>query len=155
MQIRMKKGFIFSVLSIVLLACSGSKETDQGELVQINPEFAEYIAAFTGGTVPADGSIKVQFNQEIEKSKQIKENGDLFTFEPEVDGEINWIDNNTIEFVPEEPLKAGIRYKASLDISQILEVKEGLEVFEFNFRTAKWLSILLYGLKTILVMQHF
>jgi hypothetical protein len=137
MQIRMKKGFIFSVLSIVLLACSGSKETDQGELVQINPEFAEYIAAFTGGTVPADGSIKVQFNQEIEKSKQIKENGDLFTFEPEVDGEINWIDNNTIEFVPEEPLKAGIRYKASLDISQILEVKEGLEVFEFNFRTAK------------------
>lgn len=132
----MKKIIVFAVISLILSACSGSKETNQGDSVQINPEFAKYVSAFTGGTINADASIKVQFNEPIDLIKQVI-TSDLFEFQPAAEGKVNWIDDQTVEFIPSEPLVSGIRYKTSFNIAQIMDVDEDLEVFEFNFRTLK------------------
>jgi len=126
--------FIF--IGFIFANCSGSKETNQGEHVQINPEFAQYISAFTGGTIASDAPIKVQFNQRIEPEKQLTD-ADLFELSPAAEGTVSWVDDQTIAFTPSEPLVAGIRYKASVQIGEIMDVKEDLSVFDFNFRTIK------------------
>lgn len=121
----------------LIFSCSGTKETEQGEHVQINEEFAQYIGAFTGGTVNTDATIKVQFNRDIEASTRNEDHEDAFTLQPSVEGSVNWVDERTIEFVPQEPLQSGIRYKAALDLSDIVEVEDDLSLFQFNFRTLK------------------
>jgi alpha-2-macroglobulin len=131
-----KNNFYILFVGLFLWSCSGSKETNQGEHVQINPEFARYISAFTGGTIASDAAIKVQFNQRIELENQLTD-ADLFELSPAVSGSVRWIDDQTISFTPSEPLVAGIRYKASFNIGEIIEVEKDLSVFEFNFRTIK------------------
>ena len=73
----MKNNFYILFVGLFLWSCSGSKETNQGEHVQINPEFARYISAFTGGTIASDAAIKVQFNKRIELENQLTD-ADLF-----------------------------------------------------------------------------
>ncbi len=131
----MKKINVLTIILGLLFSCSGSKDIEQGEIVQINPEFAQYIAAFTGGSISDNGSIKVQLNQDITKEQQENVNGETFTFFPAVNGAANWLDDRTIEFVPITPLNSGTRYKAQLNLSDFLDVEENLEIFEFNFRT--------------------
>lgn len=131
----MKNLMTFSFIALLLAACSGSQETEQGEQVQINPEFAQYISAFTGGTIGTDATVRVQFNQDIDDETREADHSGAFSLEPEIDGDVNWVDERTIEFVPKQPLVAGIRYKAALDLTQIIETEDDLEVFQFNFRT--------------------
>ncbi|MDG1913743.1 MAG: MG2 domain-containing protein [Crocinitomix sp.] len=131
----MKKIALFTFILATLVGCSSSKDTEQGEQVQINPEFAEYITAFTGGTVNTDATVKVQFNQNIAQDVRDQDHSDAFTLQPYAKGAANWVDERTFEFVPDEPLIAGVRYKAALELEGIVEVDEGMEVFQFNFRT--------------------
>lgn len=133
----MKNLMVFSFLTLLLAACSGSKETNQGDQVQINPEFAQYISAFTGGSINTDASIKVQFNQDIPEETRSEDHSDAFSFQPAVEGTATWLDERTIQFQPSEQLVPGIRYKTELDISEIIEVDDDLEIFAFNFRTLK------------------
>lgn len=133
----MKNLILPALIGVFLYACSGAKQTEQGEFVKVNPEFAAYISSFTGGTIATDAQVKVQFNQEIDESIRTKNLNDIFDLDPYVDGEVEWVDNSTIAFVPSEFLVPGTRYKVSLSLIDIIEVSEELEVFEFNFRTLK------------------
>lgn len=129
---------LFLALPLFFVGCSGSSETTPGDQVQINPEFAQYIGAFTGGTVKVNDPIKVQFNEAISAEVREANQSGLFTFEPAAAGEVEWIDDRTVAFQPTEPFESGIRYKAEVDISEIVEPeKEELEVFAFNFHTRK------------------
>ena len=133
-----RSAILFFLLGTFLLGCSGSSETSPGEQVQINPEFAQFIGAFTGGTVKANDPIKIQFNESISKEVREADHSDVFEFEPYAEGAVEWVDDRTIAFQPAEPFVSGIRYKASVDISEIVETeKEELEIFTFNFYTRK------------------
>ena len=113
----MKKIALFTFILATLVGCSSSKDTEQGEQVQINPEFAEYITAFTGGTVNTDATVKVQFNQNIAQDVRDQDHSDAFTLQPYAKGAANWVDERTFEFVPDEPLIAGVRYWSCSNIS--------------------------------------
>lgn len=135
----MKRSVIlFFVFTSFLMGCSGSSETTPGDKVQINPEFAQYIGAFTGGTIRSNDPIKVQFNQSISREIREADHSDIFEFEPYAEGEVEWLDDRTVAFQPTKPFTSGIRYKAEVDISEIIDTdKEDLEVFSFNFHTRK------------------
>lgn len=133
----MKKIFPFLAL-LFLIGCSSSEDQQQAEKVQINPEFSEYVSAFTGGIVPSGGAIKVQFNEEMSSDVRNRDDlSEIFQLYPEATGSVNWSDNRTIQFVPDEPLKSGTLYKASVEIAEFMDVKDGLETFEFNFTTKR------------------
>ena len=131
----MKYAWYFSLL-LILSACSSS-EVEDAELVQINPEFAKYVSAFTGGTIPSDGTIKVQFVEPISEDKRDGNMSSVFRVYPEVEGDVTWLDDQTIEFKPKEFLSSGIRYKGSINLAELMTVEVGFENFEFNFRTVK------------------
>lgn len=132
------KNLAFLLIPVLLFSCSSSEETQEAERVEINPEFSQYIAAFTGGVIPSDASIKVQFNEDIPADVRNDEGTkDAFELYPEAEGTVNWVDERTIEFIPNQPLKSGMLYKASVDLTEFLDVDDGLEMFEFNFRTKR------------------
>ncbi len=106
---------------------------------QINPEFATYVKAFTTGYIPSNTSIKVKFTSELSASTILNTplTEDYISFSPKLKGDLVWKDAQTLEFKPKERLKAGQRYKATLNLNKLVEVKKELKEFDFQFEAIK------------------
>ncbi|MFO0357461.1 MAG: alpha-2-macroglobulin family protein [Sphingobacteriaceae bacterium] len=106
---------------------------------KIDPEFANYISAFTTGYISAGSTIKVKLSSEFANSTQLNAplKEEYFSFEPSIEGETVWKDGQTLEFKPKERLKAGQQYKATFHLNKLIEVKKELQEFEFQFETIK------------------
>lgn len=134
----MKKIFFLSVLSSFLLI--GCKSKNDKPLMEVNPEFAAYISAYTSGLVSTESNIKVilqsDYPFETNADKSIKE--DIIKFYPSISGKAYLTDNSTIEFIPEEKLEQGEIYTGKLDLSEFIKnVPDSLQLFKFQFQAKK------------------
>ena len=109
------------------------------EQTKINPEFAQYISAFTTGYISSGSTVKIKFASELQQTVELNTPvaEKLFSFEPEIAGDAYWIDGQTIEFRPKERMPAGQLYKASFHLNKLLEVKDDLKKFDFLFQVVK------------------
>ena len=91
---------IISITTYLLSGMSSVKLSDESK-------FAQYISAYTAGVISRESTIKVRFVQSYQMGNQNKTPIDLdyFKFSPDIDGELYWLDNQTIEFSPENKLK--------------------------------------------------
>ena len=101
-----------------------------------NQQYVKYIESFTSGTISKKSTIRVHLaaplNSVVELGKP--DERDLFDFSPSIKGKAFWLDAQTIEFRPDEPLEAGKTYEASFALGKVTEIAEDLEEFEFDFR---------------------
>ena len=103
---------------------------------QDNSLYAKYIDAYTSGTISKKSPIRVHLTN---STKNIADLGqaderEIFDFSPNIKGKTYWIDAQTIEFRPDEDLKAGEEYNATLNLENVFPVEKGLEEFEFDFK---------------------
>ena len=100
-----------------------------------------YVEAVTNGEVSALAPVIVKFTDDV----KFKENYSLgqvldkklFKIKPSIDGEAVWKGENTVEFIPKNPLKSDKRYTVQLDISKIAVIKDVPKKFTFDFYTVK------------------
>ncbi len=104
---------------------------------RINPAFASYISAYTSGQISRESSIKIQLAGNFADSSKIGDIAKVFSFDPSIKGEARWIDANTIEFKPAEPLPSGQAYEATFLLEKIIDVGAELEEFPFHFTVIK------------------
>ncbi len=104
---------------------------------QINPEFANYISAFTTGFISSNSTIKIKLANELNATTElnvpIKE--ELISFSPNIEGTLVWKDGQNLEFKPTNRLPQGEKYKATFHLSKLTDVKSELKDFEFEFQT--------------------
>ncbi len=126
----MKRLSLFLVAALVLVACGGEKEP-----VKVNPAFSKYISAFTSGMISSESTIKIKFSE----AKMVEEMdlSDLFDFSPGIDGHTAWLDDRTLEFIPEERLPGGETINVSFAIGDMMTMPDGMEEFEFQFQVVK------------------
>ena len=107
--------------------------------IVIDPGFSEYITAFTSGTVSVQSTIRIELAKEV-GSVEINSEVDkkLFSFSPGVSGKAYWVDNRTVEFRPEKPLKQDTRYIVEFYLSKLIkDIPRKFKTFEFDFQTIK------------------
>jgi len=105
--------------------------------VFINPAFGEYITSYTAGLLSSDASVRITFANNVVDSAMVGQESDvrLFSFSPSVSGKTVWLEQNTVEFRPDEKLKSGQVYEVSLYLSKLIdELPGGLETFEYTFQ---------------------
>ena len=120
---------VILVLFFIFRSCSHRK-------IEINPGFSEYIAAFTSGTVSVHSNIRIELIKEIDAVEVNSEvDKKVFSFSPGIDGKAYWIDNRTIEFRPDKPLKQGTQYIAKFYLHKLMQVPKKFRIFEFDFLT--------------------
>ena len=102
-------------LSAVLWTACAPK---QGET--LDPAFANYVKAYTGGVVSDGSAIRVELATPVPMDKQT---GGLFSFKPALSGQERWLSPTLVEFVPDE-WKPGTVYKGSFHLDKVLPVKE-------------------------------
>lgn len=131
----MKKSAPILLFSVVFLfsALFSSCKNDKEEIPV--EEYAPYISAFTGGLVTPSSSIIIELAKEVENVEAGDEVKDkLFSFAPSLKGKTYWVNNKTIQFIPnEEALKNGQEYKGSFKLGKIMEVPKRLKDFNFSF----------------------
>ena len=106
------------------------------EFAKINPEFAQYIAAFTTGYISSGSSIKIKLTSQLIESVPLNTalSESYFTFDSEINGETFWTDAQTLEFKPKKRLVAGQTYKGTFYLHKLIDVKNELRKFEFSFK---------------------
>ena len=132
---------IFSSIFLVISSCDNSKNP---EIIQANPEYAEYVSAYTSGVISNNADIVIELkedlsNDEIEKLEDAK----LFEFEPFIDGKYTWINNRTIRFKPSEELESMILYSATFHLSKVTVVPSDMLDFKFQFQS-KYMDLTVY-----------
>jgi uncharacterized protein YfaS (alpha-2-macroglobulin family) len=100
-------------------------------------EFLSYINAFPDGLLKPDAAISIELasaQPDVEAGAEIKEQ--VFSFSPSVKGKAYWLDNRTIEFIPEAGgLKRGQVYKAEFALGKVVKnVEKRLKKFPFLFK---------------------
>jgi uncharacterized protein YfaS (alpha-2-macroglobulin family) len=132
-NINMKKlGFPLLFIAFALLFCQSCAK-DKTRV--IDPEFSEYIAAFTYGTVSSASDIQVELTQDMPSVELDKElDADLFEFSPSVKGKAFWTSSRRIKFVPDAgELKNGQEYHVWFKLGKLMKVENKFEEFHFFF----------------------
>lgn len=126
--------FLQLILLFVLFLSSCQKKQE----IVPSAEYAPYVSAYTGGMISAASNIRVELAQplaSVELGAETKEN--LFDFSPKLKGKTLWLNNKTVEFVPDSgQLKQGELYHASFKLSKVADVAKNLKNFDFSFRVA-------------------
>jgi alpha-2-macroglobulin len=128
--------FIATGFAIILVAGFLIYKSLSHQRIKIDPGFSEYISAFTSGTISSQSSIRIELVKEmdaIEVNSEVDKK--LFSFSPSISGKAYWVDNRTIEFRPDKPLKQNTRYVAEFYLKKLMEVPKKFKVFEFDFQT--------------------
>lgn len=130
----MKKVFLFLVSLALLVSCGESVN----ETLSSNPGFAEYISAHTSGVISIKSTVRVQLTESVDGvdvTKPVEE--DLFAFQPSISGKTVWVDNRTLEFIPNEHLKSNTKYIVNFNLGELKKTAKELKKFVFDFSTIK------------------
>ena len=123
-----------SLLAIALVL-SLSQGCKPKKPIEIDPAFAQYVSAFTSGTISATGKIRIRFTEEFKENitleTPLKEG--WISFSPSIKGDLVWTDTQTLEFRPTEWLEQGQLYEVRFKLSEITSVPENLKDFQFSF----------------------
>jgi uncharacterized protein YfaS (alpha-2-macroglobulin family) len=123
------------ILSFVVTCLLAFFSCNKKDLIPAS-EFVPYISAYSGGLIYPSSNIRIELADEqanTNANTEIKEN--LFSFSPSFKGKSYWVDNRTIEFVPQPgSLKSGQTYQAEFKLGKIVKVDKRLKVFNFSFK---------------------
>jgi len=131
--------FSFTFLIVFLLFLASCNQKKQEEVVKIDKGFQEYVSAFTSGVISSHGIIRIQLSPEFEQEVEAGTEADnkLFTFEPAIKGQAQWVDGRTIEFTPSEALASGTQYSGSFLLKELLPVSNKFSRFPLSFQVIK------------------
>ena len=128
----MKKALILLLSIFFVFACS-DKPIDLSKIA-VPPGFSDYVNAFTTGVVSNNDPIKIILIEASSKAvvgEELKE--EVFSFEPAIEGKAVWVDEQTIEFRPDNRLPSGQKFISAFDLGKVLDVPEEFQEMEFGF----------------------
>lgn len=130
-----KTSILLHFMLLILVAGLNSCARSQKEIIP-SSEFAPFVNAYTGGIVSQSSPIRIELVEDqpmVDLNNALEENP--FSFSPSLKGKAYWVNNNTIEFVPEEgALEPGEMYEATFQLGEFVKVDGALTEFAFSFR---------------------
>jgi alpha-2-macroglobulin len=134
MKTRYQRFNIFFLLLIITLSCETGKKK-----VSSDTDFGDYISAYTSGSISKASLIKVRLTGQFaaQTGKKDLKGLDLFDFSPEITGSVQWADQQTIEFIPDNQLETDTKYTATLNLDEFTDVPKEFREFNFVFKTIK------------------
>ena len=136
---------ILAALLFNLHSCR--QETKQSP--SIDPGFTSYISAFPSGYISTQATLRIRLAEDYPEKISTLLGKKVFQFSPPISGSAYWLDQNTIEFRPDEQMESGRSYKVKFALDKLIEVPENLKIFSFEFHTIEQnFSLSQEGLRT-------
>ncbi|HEX8547016.1 MAG TPA: MG2 domain-containing protein [Cytophagaceae bacterium] len=127
----------FTTIAIASAVVYTLVDKNSAKANNFNPAFKTYVSAYTGGYISKESPVLIRFFADVAKPEQINVpvEASLFDFDPDIKGTVTWLDKNTIQFKPNEPLPSDKAYEVSFKIGNVMEMPKELEKLDFNFQT--------------------
>ena len=131
-----QKGFFIGGALLVIIGLATffvlKKKTNKTD----HQAYAKYIEAYTSGTVSKKSNITIRLASQVKTMGDIgvADKRDLFSSSPSIKGKTYWIDAQTLEFRPDEPLESGETYDVTFHLDEVTETEKGLGDFDFDFK---------------------
>lgn len=143
----MKKLLFFALAIFLIFSCGKGIKKE----ISSNQAFSSFISAYTSGIIKKKSTVRIKLTesvgQEFDLNKELEKS--VFTFSPSIKGKTIWVDNRTLEFVPENELQPATDYLVNFNLKAIKQVPKELEKFVFKFRTiSQSYQISMNGLST-------
>ena len=119
---------IFSSV-VIINSCSNKKINTP------KSQFTELISGYSAGVLSNNNSITVKFMDPV--SLDLREesvNKELFLVSPNVKGVNNWVDETTLEYIPNELLPSGSEFDVTFFVDKLFK-NSNLPDFNFSFIT--------------------
>lgn len=121
-------------LSLILAACSTGRKADSPD-----PAFAEFVKAYTGGSVSDGTAIRIELAAPVPMDRQTD---GLFSFKPSLAGSERWLSPTVVEFVP-DGYQEGKVYEGAFRLDRIMDIPDkAYAVFPFSFQAAPKTAVL-------------
>lgn len=123
--------FTLLLLFLFLFSCKSKNPAE----FAIDSEFQSYVSSFTSGVISAASPITIQLQEPNENKVKPNEpiEDKLFSISPSIKGKTVWVDQYTLQFIPEENFKSGETYWVDFKLGKVATVPKDLEVFKFPF----------------------
>lgn len=125
---------VFVWIITTILSCNGVHKD-----IIPSSEYAPYINAYTGGVISQQSAIRIELTQDqpvVDLNRELESNP--FRFSPSLKGKTYWVNNHTLEFIPEEgALEPGQYYEAAFHLDDFVQTEKRLKDFKFSFRVQK------------------
>jgi uncharacterized protein YfaS (alpha-2-macroglobulin family) len=97
------------------------------------------VSAFTSGVISSEAPIRVRFSRTFTDSVTpgSQPEKQVFSLHPAVEGQVCFIDQQTIEFLPNTTFDPGTQYSVEVHLSRLFPDAEGSKTFSFAFYTIK------------------
>ncbi len=135
---RINRILLFATVFLVTFSCKNKKDEIKDQIDNLY-NFRAYVTDVSQGTISAGSDIRVVLREPVESWETNQElNSDLFTITPRVKGKVMALNNQTIAFVPENPLEQDTEYECTLKLSDISEdIPKEFGKFTFKVKTIK------------------
>ena len=117
------------ILAVSLSGCKSKAEADADHPL---------VVAYTSGVISVMSPVRVALtNDAVKNAPQPGDPvaDDVLQFSPSVAGKAVWVNNATIEFVPDKPFEAGREYRVKFQISKVADVGSAPKSFTFTINT--------------------
>jgi len=133
----MRKLIQFLFISMLILSINSCSDNHNVK-TDIKPGFEKYISGFTSGTQLSKGSrFIIRFQQSVNDTakagQEVKEAP--FEFSPAISGKTLWINNRSMEFIPDEALKSDQKYTVIFHVDYFMKVPKDFAVLEYEVHT--------------------
>jgi alpha-2-macroglobulin len=129
MQLQQKTIYLVTLISLSFTACKNTHK-----IIAIDPRFAQHISGYTSGMLSSKNKIRIELATPIVAQANGLPDSNLlehaFSFSPNIKGHSIWINDRSIEFIPEEKLEAATFYNATFKLSQFKKVEDDLKKFQ-------------------------
>ncbi|MGQ8337710.1 alpha-2-macroglobulin family protein [Sunxiuqinia sp. A32] len=136
MQLSFRLFIIFFAGIFILNSCGKSEKK---QVKTVDSGFTQFVTSYTSGVVSCKAPIVIQFAQEPKELQQpgVDVPEQLISLSPQIEGKVQWMDNQTLAFIPSKKLKSGTTYQVNVAIGKILDVPEKYQTMEFPIQTIK------------------
>jgi alpha-2-macroglobulin len=126
--------FLF-IVGITCAVCCSQCGRSRAEVAAGTPEFHPLVSAFTSGLISAESGIILRFAQDFPDSvvPNTPVGLKILEFTPEVEGEIYYLDQRTVEFRPRSRLSPGVSFRVRAKPGKLFPDADEKKTFEFGF----------------------
>jgi alpha-2-macroglobulin len=123
-------GFCAIFLALAFSACDSKPVR-----ISYNTAFDAHLSAFTDGEISKKSPVMIRFAKDVAADTKAAVPKGVFSISPNIDGDLRWIDQRTLEFKPNTDLASGVIYTATVQMNKLIaDISSELSTFEFQFR---------------------
>ncbi|MCW0482641.1 alpha-2-macroglobulin family protein [Gaoshiqia sediminis] len=128
---------VILITALHFLPSCGDKKTQQ--TIEVDSGFTQFVSSYTSGVISCKAPILITFSQEPQNPGQpgTEAPAGLISLSPSVKGKIQWVDNQTLAFLPSERMKSDAAYTVTVALGKILDVPSRVNTLQFQVKTIR------------------